>query len=137
MRTMPCSSYQNKNRKEMILSMELPMNLWPEWILQDIRYPMFCSNILFYVVSQLLNNKIYEKNGAHFSSILVFYIAQYLSMVNFRVFACLNSQLGFWSSCNVLKGPNVTIAMSVKNESRRGIHLVSWWSTRYFHLEEA
>ena len=54
------------------------------------------------------------------------------STVIFRVFACLNSQLGlgFWNFHNVLESPNVTISACVRNESWRAIHSLPWWSTK-------
>ena len=42
---MPCSLCKITNTKEMVLSMELPMTLWPEWILHDLIYALFFYNI--------------------------------------------------------------------------------------------
>ena len=47
---MPFSSYQNANAKKMVLSMDLLMTMWLEWILQGLISPLFFSNIHSFVV---------------------------------------------------------------------------------------
>jgi hypothetical protein len=69
MRTIPCSSYQNSDRKEMEFPVELHMTLRPEWILQDLLdllcYATISTPMLF---SQLWENTITSKEWNPFFS---------------------------------------------------------------------
>jgi hypothetical protein len=38
-------SYENANTKKGALTMEFPLTLWPEWMLQNLLPPLLCSQI--------------------------------------------------------------------------------------------
>jgi hypothetical protein len=46
-------SYENENTKKGTLTMEFPMTLWPEWLLQNLLPPLLCSQIQ--LLDDLLN----------------------------------------------------------------------------------
>ena len=48
----------NANTKKVVLTMELPLTLWPTWLLQDLLLPLLCSNIHSLSLAQLWSNTI-------------------------------------------------------------------------------
>ena len=48
----------NANTKKVVLTMELPLTLWPAWLLQDLLLPLLFFKIHSFTVVELWNNII-------------------------------------------------------------------------------